>query len=235
MKGKVFTLYINLQDKELDLSVLKGKKLIIALCPSSINNLEKKDIELIKELLKKGCLLGQRGNLGICKYPHTITEPWHENLCLHNPSLDFEEQLSFMKKGKKKIKETFGIEPEVYCPINHLYDINTVKAAQILKYKYMMDLNLASILPYENNGLTILPEAKLGEKGAEKMDLVYTSYGDLQKKEVKDFIKINEFVLPGEIKSSINQSHFLVINEIQKKIRKLEKDLKKLKEKYKAK
>jgi len=233
MKGKVLSLYINLQDKDLDLSLLKGKKLIISLCPASINNLTEKDIKSIGELLKKGCILGQRGNLGICKYEHKDTEPWHENVCLHNPSLSFDEQLDLMKKGKEKLKETFG-KVGVYCPINHLYDVNTIKASQVLKYKYFMDLNLQGLMPYENNGLIVLPEAKLGVEGAERSSLVYTHYGDFQKKEVLEFIKNNEFVLPDKMKLGNNPESLLVINEIKKKIRKLEKDLKILKEKYKV-
>ncbi len=234
MKGKAFTLYINLQDKELDLSVLNGKKLIIALCPASLNNLTDKDIKNIRELLKN-CMLGQRGNLGICKYEHKDTEPWHENVCLHNPSLSFEEQLKLMKNGKELLKIKLGKEPEVYCPINHLYDVNTIKAAQILKYRYFMDLNLQDLMPYENNGLIVLPEAKLGEKEAEASSLVYTHYGVLKEKEVQDFIKNNEFVLPDELKIGNNLDYMLTINEIRKKMRKLEKDLKALKEKYKVK
>jgi len=223
--GKVLTLYINLQDKDLDFSLLKGKKFILAVCPSSVNNLTDKDIENINNFLEKGCILGQRGDSGICKYPHTITEPWHENVCLYNPSLDFDEQYDLMLNGKQVLEEVFG-KVDVYCPINHLYDVNTVKAAQILKYRYMMDLNLQELSPYENNGLIILPESK------EKGDIVYIHYSDLQKKEVKEFIKNNEFVLPNELQTASNPENILLVNEIQKKIRKYEKDLKKLKEKY---
>lgn len=226
--GKLFTLYINLQDRDLDLSILKERRFIIALCPASLYNLGKKDIRLIKDLLRKGCLLGQRGYSGICKYQHTITEPWHENYCLHNPSLSFDEQLSFMKKGKELLARAFK-EPEVYCPINHLYDINTIKAGQVLKYKYFMDLNLASIAAYENNGLIILPESKLG--GDKESNLIYTHYGDLKEKEVQDFVKCSEFVLPHKIDLGNNPEHLLVINEVRKKIRKYEKDLRKLNEK----
>ncbi len=232
--GKFLSLYINLQDKDLDLSLLKGKKLIISLCPASVNNLTERDIENIKGLLKKGCILGQRGNLGICKYEHKDTEPWHENVCLHNPSLSFDEQLDLMKKGKDLLKIRFGKEPEVYCPINHLYDINTIRAAQVLKYRYFMDLNLQNLIPYENNGLIVLPEVKLGEEGAEASLLVYTHYRVLKEKKVKEFIKNNEFVLPEKLELGANNEGLLVINEIKKKIRKLEKDLRLLKEKYKV-
>ncbi len=225
--GKIFSLYINLQDKNLDLNILKNKKYIISLCPASINNLTDKDIKHVRELLKN-CMLGQRGNLGICKYEHKLTEPWHENLCIHNPSLSFEEQLSFMKKGKEILAKTFR-EPEVYCPINHLYDINTIKSAQILKYKYMMDMNLENLEVYEINGLTIIPEIKLKNKS--NRDAVYIHYGDLNKKEVIEFIKNNEFVLPNEVKTKTNSQKALMANEIKKKIRKYEKDLKKLEEK----
>jgi hypothetical protein len=230
--GKLFTLYINLQDKNLDLSILNSKKFILALCPASLNNLTDKDIKTINEFLKNDCILAQRGNLGICKYKHEDgTEPWHENVCLHNPSLSFDEQISFMKKGKQTLEKTFG-RVDVYCPINHLYDINTIKAAQVLKYKYFMDLNLQNLEPYENNDLIILPEFKLGEKGAEKSQIIYTHYGNLKEKEVVDFIKNNEFALPDKIKSGNNSNGMLTINEIKKKIRKLEKDLRLLKEKY---
>ena len=175
-------------------------------------------------------MLGQRGNFGICKYPHSETEPWHENLCLHNPSLLFEEQLLLMKNGKGLLKMSFGKEPEVYCPINHLYDENTIKVAQVLKYKYFMDLNLQDIKPHENNGLIILPEAKIGEKEAEKSIAIYSHYGDSEK--IKEALK-NGLILPYKLEIGRNSEHVLIVNEIKKKIRKLEKDLRKLKEKYK--
>ena len=233
MERKAFTLYINLQDKDLDLSVLNGKEFIIALCPASVNNLTDRDIKTIKEFLKKGCILGQRGNLGICKYEHKDTEPWHENVCLHNPSLSFEEQLKLMKNGREILEKTLG-KVEVYCPINHLYDVNTIKACQVLKYKYFMDLNLQELMPYENNGLIVLPEAKLGEKEAEASLAVYTRYGDLHKREILDFVKNSEFILLDQLEIGNNLDYMLTINEIKKKIRKLEKDLKILKEKYKV-
>jgi hypothetical protein len=220
--GKVFNLYINLQDKNLDFSLLKGKKFIISLCPSSLNNLTVKDIKNIQELLKKGCILGQRGDLGRCKYPHDDgTEPWHENLCLHNPSVDFEEQYEFMIKGRNILEGLLG-KVEAYCPTNHLYDINTIKIAQILKYNYFMDKNLQDLKPYENNRLIILPESK------EKGEVVYFHHEDLGKKEAIDFLKNNKLILPDKLELKENQNKLLVINEIKKKIRKLERDLKKL-------
>jgi hypothetical protein len=229
--GKIFNLYINLQDKNLDLSFLKGKKFIISLCPVSLNNLTEQDIKLISGFLKSGCMLGQRGNFGICRYKHELTEPWHENVCMHNPSLTFEEQFDFMSRGKYALEKIFG-KVEIYCPISHLYDINTIKVAQVLKYGYFMDLNLQGLVPYENSGLIILPEIKGMDKEQKIGDIVYSSYEDLTNNEIKDFIKNNDFILPTEIKIGKSEGHLLIINEIKKKIRKLEKDLKKLKEKH---
>jgi hypothetical protein len=229
MAKTVFSLYINLQDKNLNLDILKNKKFIISLCPASLNNLTEKDIKQIKEFLKSGCILGQRGNLGICKYKHELTEPWHENSCLHNPSISFEEQLSFMKKGKETLTKIFR-EPQVYCPVNHLYDINTIKAAQILKYQYMMDLNLQNLEFYKLDGLILIPEKKLDKEKNEKIKTcaVYTHYEGLRRKEISEFIKKNEFILPDKVKIGKNKQEDIVANEIKKKIRKLEKDLKKL-------
>ncbi len=220
--GKVFTLYINLHDKHLDFDILKGKKFIIAISPSSINNLTEKDIRYIKGFLESGCVLGQRGDSGRCKYLHKDgTDPWHENFCLHNPSIDFDEQYDFMLNGKQVLEEFFD-EVEIYCPINHLFDENTIKAAQILKYKYMVDLNLDSIKPYRINELVILPESK------EKGDIIYAHYSDLENKEIKEFIEKTDFIIPGEIELSENDNKLLIINEIKKKMRKLERDLKNL-------
>lgn len=230
MEKKILSIYVNLQDEKLDLpSYLNGKKFIISICPFSVKSGKFKDIEKVRNLLKKGCLLGQRGYVGRCKYAHEDkTDPWHENFCLYNPTISFEEQLEFMEKGKKYFVENFGKEPDVYAPINHLYDTNTLLAVRSLKYGFFMDKNFFGLGMYSNQGVVIMPEAKIGEEEAERSIGVYCRLDKLNEKKVSDFLDDKELILPFEINSEVVDEKLLMKNEIQKRIRKLERDFRNL-------
>lgn len=229
---------MNLGDKTFDLKshlkhYLNDKKFIIHLCPQSIEArlLYSEGIGEILNFLDKGCLLGQRGYRGICKYAsHTSdnTDPWHENFCLYNPNLSLDEQLELMAKGKKVLEKTFKISPSIYSPINHLWDSNTLLAAQALKYSFIMDQNNEGINPYEKQGLVIIPEAKIGDSKAYESTGIYTSLDKINIMSDYDIMGNYSIVLPDNITLSKVPQESLVRNEIKKRIRKLERDLAKL-------
>src|SRR3989344_6582993 len=236
MNKRIFSVYVNLQDRELNLpSYLDNSKFIISICPSSIRDgtFSNKGIEEVKKLLEKGCLLGQRGYIGRCRYPHKDgIDPWHENFCLYNPPISLESQLELMTKSKEILKKTFGIEPIVYAPINHLYDENTLSAVQTLKYNFMMDQNNFGINPYKQNGVIIIPESKIGDKETSKSLGIYSHVDMLRKRKVSDFVKRIKLILPSEFKPENVPEHILTMSEIQKRIKKHERDLKSLKRKH---
>ena len=236
MKKRVLSIYVNLQDKELNLpSYLENSRFIISICPSSMRGglFLEKGVEEVKKLLEEGCVLGQRGYIGRCIYSHKDgTDPWHENFCLYNQSISLESQLESMAKGKEILTKTFGIEPIIYAPINHLYDENTLSAVQSLKYKFMMDQNNFGVNPYKQHGVIILPESKIGDEETSGSLGIYAHIDMLRKRSVSDFIKRVRLILPSQFKPENVPEHILTMNEIQKRIKKYERDLKSLKEKY---
>lgn len=228
---KILSVYVNLQDERLDLpSCLDSKKFIISICPESIvsGKFSEEGIKEVKKYLDEGCLLGQRGYKGICPYPHDDgTDPWHENLCLYNPPIEFEEQKSLMMKGMEVLKDTFGIKPSVYAPINHLYDENTSKAASLLDYHYLMDLNFLGLKPYAADKITIIPEAKM-RKGWMKSIGVYTHVDLVRRKDISHLVEKAELVLPSEIPiKNAPSKYFIKINGLLKFIQKNVRDLSK--------
>ncbi len=236
MKRRILSVYVNLQDKGLNLpSYLDNNKFIISICPSSISGgtFSKKGVEEVKKLLEEGCLLGQRGYIGRCRYYHKDgTDPWHENLCLYNQPISLESQLELMIKGKEILTKTLEVEPAVYAPINHLYDENTLSVAQILKYKFIMDQNNFGINPYKQHGLVIIPESKIGDEETGVSLGVYAHVDMLRKRKVSDFIKGIELILPSDVLPKKVPPHILTMNELQKRIKKHDRDLKSLKKTY---
>ncbi len=234
MDKRILSVYINLQDKKFDLpSYLHDMKFIISICPYSIigKTFSNDGIEEVKRMLKQECLLGQRGYIGRCKYPHKDgTDPWHENFCLYNPPINLEGHLKSMSKGREVLTKAFGFEPIVYAPINHLYDDYTLVAAQILKYGFMMDQNNFGINPYERHSIVVIPESKIGDKETANSLGVYSPLDKLNDEKVSKFIKGVKLVLPSEVRLEKAPQKILTLNEIQKRIKKLERDKKFLEE-----
>lgn len=230
MKQKILSIYVNLQDKELNLpSYLKSSKFIISICPASImtDTLSKGGVDEAKLLLENGCLLGQRGYMGRCRYRHDDgTDPWHENYCLYNPSLSPESQLELMVEGKRLLEEIFGVAPQVYAPINHLWDVNTLSVAEVLGYPFLMDQNNIGLVPYNRGGIAIIPEVKIIDEGSSESVAVYCHVNQLRIKKVVDFIRNVKLVLPSEIKARKTPPlSTLTKNEIIKLKRKIGRDL----------
>jgi len=230
---KILSVYVNLQDERLNLpSYLEHSPFIISICPASIkgNRFSNEGIGEVSRLLDNGCILGQRGYIGRCRYPHDDgTDPWHENFCLYNNPLGLERQLELMSDGQKILADTFGIDPLVYAPINHLFDEETIAAAQVLKYESMMDQNNFGVMPYDRHTLRIIPEAKIGDKEVEESMAVYCHVAALRERKVSRIIKQAELVLPESIAPQNVSNDLLVINEIRKRVRKYERDLDSLK------
>ena len=236
MQKRILSIYVNLQDKELNLpDYLDRKHLIISICPYSIigGKFSDKGIEQVKKLLGRfGVSLGQRGYLGRCKYSHDDgTDPWHENFCLYNETINLEDQLDFMIKGKEVLTKTFGIEPLVYAPINHLYDENTLAAVQILKYQFIMDQNNIGeeLKPYKIHDVTIIPEASIEKDKTLESVAFYTHISYLEFYEVVNYIQKHKYISPLGVAPTKIPQDILKINEIKKRIKKLERDERKLK------
>lgn len=150
-------------------------------------------------------------NGGRKKYP--APDPFHEHICVYNKhEQNLEEQVKSMKEGKILISDLTGIVPLVYCPPNHLYNRDTLIAARNLGFKYFNVRNFMNLQAYSEEGLTILPEAKLGEKHDETSPVVYSYYGNL----IDDFEVHSEMLNKSEkgfkirekpeFKTAINQT-----------------------------
>ena len=74
----------------------------------------------------------------------------------------FTKQKKLMRKGKKMMEEILGVSPKIYCPPNHLFNKDSLDLARKLGFEYFMVRNLTGLSAYEDNGLIILPESKIG-------------------------------------------------------------------------
>jgi hypothetical protein len=100
-------------------------------------------------------------------------DPYHEHICLDGHAQSFEKQIEVISKGKKLIEDELGIEPILYCPPNHLYDKNTLKAADKNEFSYFLTRNGFGYIPLIRNliklpalaysGLILFPETKNGK------------------------------------------------------------------------
>jgi len=152
---------------------------------------------LLNELSKEKYIgWGQQGFSHYC--PECFREKnkkdaWHENRCLHGPKKSVEEQIEIMKKGKNVIEDVLNVSPTIYVAPNHQFDENTKVAAKELGYKYFADRGIINVSPYRENGLIILPERDLGQKG----EVFYTHY-DRMKDNLKEYIELIENSEPLE-------------------------------------
>jgi len=157
----------------------EGIPVAISICPETLreNGIYSKQypyllkfINLIGEVVSKsGNILGQQGNMHKCKYNHRFADPWHENYCLYNKSLNAEEQRELMEKGKETLVKLLGKSPEMYVPPNHQFDFITLKIANEMEYPFFIIKGVKTNEPllYENNDVNtlVLPERKISENG----------------------------------------------------------------------
>ncbi len=122
-------------------------------------------------------------------------DPFHEHVCVSRwKGQNLEEQLKLIKEGKTLISDLTGIVPLVYCPPNHLYNRDTLIAARNLDFKCFNVRNFMNLQAYKEEGLTILPEAKLGGRHDENSPAVYSYYGNL----IDDFESHSEMLNSSE-------------------------------------
>ena len=155
-------------------SLAKKGPIAISFAPYQIPLLKESQIIKLKKILsQEGYVLGQQGLNHKCnkcvefqrqkKDGQVIKsgiDPWHENYCLWLGEIPAKEQESFMKEGKEQLKKVFGVEPRLYVPPNHYFDLNTVKIARKLGYKWLTDRTLIALKPYILEGIIIIPEGE---------------------------------------------------------------------------
>jgi len=135
--------------------------------------------ELFKEAVnRENSVLGQQGLNHKCKYGHTLADPWHENYCLWNEKLNYDQQIDFMTKGKNRLEEIFEKEVELYVPPNHQFDKTTLEVAADMGYKLFADKAMISLKSYKFGNMLIVPERDL-EDGKFDCDAVYIHYDEI--------------------------------------------------------
>lgn len=170
-------------------------------------------VELLKECARiPDVSIGQQGFSHYCPNCFSTkdkTDPWHENACLYGNRKSLERQIDFMNKGKKVIENIIGLSPIVYSPPNHQFDDNSIEAAAKLRYGYFTERGIVSISPYRENGITILPQRKIGQTG----EIFYTHYDQIPKnkkafdKIIKNSVALDELTIDNKspIVSFINR------------------------------
>lgn len=178
----------------------------ISIAPYHIPRMKSAQIERLKGILsQEGYILGQQGlnhKCHICKDFHAKKEgailkkkgvdPWHENYCLWFGEISEKEQEKFMKEGRKKLEEKFGVAPLLYVPPNHLLDRNTVRIAFLNGYKWIANRALIQVAPNGDERIIIIYE---GEPEIDNENVYIHAdrwKGDLERVIEKKFISLNE-------------------------------------------
>lgn len=146
---------------------------------------------LLKELAQEeNIVFGQQGFAHYCQNCFKQKEkrnPWHENKCLYGNEAN---QADFMFRGKTDIEEAIHASPIIYVAPNHQFNEHTKTAAALLGYSYFAVKGIINLQPYEENGLIVLPERKLMQKG----EIIYTHYDQMQQNIDKYFDLIKSSV-----------------------------------------
>jgi len=183
-------------------------------------------LDLVKEIVHRyGSVLGQQGLNHKCKYNHITADPWHENFCIYNRPIPYNEQKEFMLKGRQILEDLLDITPILYVPPNHHFDETTLKVANSIGYNYFANLNILDIKPHKYKNLTIIPQTNL-EKNIQG-NAFYIHYD-----------KINQYqynyssILPNATKiTDINPKNVpqyqIDLNNVLKYSKKIERDVKK--------
>jgi len=180
-------------------------------------------VKILKRLSKKSnVILGQQGLQHYCVDCFKEKEKkdaWHENYCFYSKQKTVNEQIKFMKQGKKIIEEVLGVSPKLYVPPNHMFDNNTIIAAKKLGFQYLADKAMIKLYPYTSRGLIILPETKLSQKG----EFVYTHYDKITNNlnQYLNFIKSPNYlgqIIPRKVSLlKISKNRKLKLNEKKKR------------------
>ncbi len=211
----------------------KKGPIAVSITPSHITRIKDYQVTRLKEILsREGYVLGQQGLNHKCtkcqdyhfeekdnKIVRPGIDPWHENYCLWFGQISSKDQKRFMNEGRKKLKALLGIEPQLYVPPNHYFDINTVKIASKMGYKWLTDRALLPLKPYSLEGLIIVPEGE-PEIGADQVYIHADRWrGDLDSVVSKGFSSLNE------IKPEKNDKEKLDENRMKKIVGKMARDL----------
>jgi hypothetical protein len=244
---RVLILYVNRGDKEILIpKQLENQRFIVAVSPSYLidGGLSEspRGIEQINELLdSEKVLLGQRGTYkDKCSHSHKktflglhfATDPWHETYsCLYHKSPDICEssaQLKEMKLGRRVLEDKFGVKPESFHPINHLWTNSLLHNADILDFNFFFVRNQIGIKsPYDiQSGLKIFPEVKLPDEATRKTSAMYADLGSIQRPEVLEILSRYELVLPSEIEAQDIGTFRQALNHTLSNSRKIARDVK---------
>ena len=113
-------------------------------------------------------------------------DPYHEHVCLDGSAQFLEKQIEVIGKGKKLIKNVLEIKPLIYCPPNHLYNNDTLRAVNENNFAGFLTRNgfdylipdLIELPAYgekvDNKTIIIFPETKKG-----KSPLIMTYYNHI--------------------------------------------------------
>jgi len=144
---------------------------------------------------REGSVLGQQGNMHKCKHKHRFVDPWHENHCLYGWSLSKDEQRELIEKGRETLKKRLGVNPEMYVPPNHQFNMATLDVAIQMKYKVfaIRGLKTSEPLTYANvhGPIVVLPEVKLSNDGTTH----YVHYDEIENQR-EQYEKALESVIP---------------------------------------
>jgi len=121
-------------------------------------------------------------------------DPHHEHVCLDGIAQSLEKQIEVIARGKQILKEELGIVPKIYCPPNHMYNKDTLKAARANRFSYFFTRNgfdyffpqLIELPCHEEEGLTIFTETKYGKSPARM------AYYDKDSEELLKMIKSSQ-------------------------------------------
>ena len=103
---------------------------------------------------------------------------------------------------------------------NHQFDENTKTAARELGYKYFADRGIIKLPCYEDNGLIVVPERDIEQRG----EVIYAHYDEIAKQEEAYFDVIRGSMPLGSLKVS-EKPAFASFNEKLKITRKKVRDL----------
>lgn len=129
----------------------------------------------------EGCFDEYRENGG--REANAVPDPWHEIdwYCKYVPKY-LEGKKELMVKGKYLLEEALG-EVKGYCPPQHYSSKKSIKAAEDLGYDSFMIRNLIGLPVWKEGELTILPCAKIGERGYKESPVVFSYFDHLVGKE----------------------------------------------------
>lgn len=170
--------------------------------------------EEIKKLKEKGYSIAQHGTYH--EYVSSNGGILNLNKRSEFAGLSYENQYEKIKKGKD-ILLSHGIDTNIFMAPSHSYDINTIKAAKELGFKYFTDGYTS--YPYKIEGVTFIPCWALRVKKRGHFNTVCIHANILKEKNVNNLLE--DF----KKKNIISYENLLTIsdNNIRKRNASLEK------------